>query len=453
MDTELLQSQLYNHTMLHPAGLLAVLLLGTLMALAPRRYALIPLLVMIFFVPSAQRIVALSLDFTLLRIMVLFGCARVLLRSEYRGLAPNILDKLVLAWVCSTVVIFTLCDGTLESFVNRLGVAYDAIGMYFIVRCLVRGPGEMLALVRGLALVILPVAAAFAYEMTSGRNIFAFLGGVPEMTVIRQGKLRCQGAFAHPLLAGTLMAALTPLILSLWWHGRRVLCVAGVAASVFVIYSTQSTTPLTGLICVGVVFLLFPLRAYTIWLWAGLGALLLVLHFLMNHPVWHLITRLDLVGGSTGYYRFLLIDEFFNRFDEWWLLGTRTTDHWWEWGMGDLANQYVLEGVDGGLLTLSMFLLIIALGYANIAAVLRRSRCQHGVQILAWALFASLSAHVVSFLGVSYFGQTVMGWYLTLGLIASLASPSPAPRTVRPSLAAGGSPLPTHGVLARAGTA
>ena len=46
---------------------------GGLVFLASRRMALTPLMVLICFIPSAQRIVIFGADFTLLRIMVLFG--------------------------------------------------------------------------------------------------------------------------------------------------------------------------------------------------------------------------------------------------------------------------------------------------------------------------------------------------------------------------------------------
>ena len=43
----------------------------------------------------------------------------------------------------------------------------------------------------------------------------AAMGGVPEITVVREGRLRCQGAFAHPILAGCFWAEQLPLIAAL----------------------------------------------------------------------------------------------------------------------------------------------------------------------------------------------------------------------------------------------
>ena len=75
-------------------------------------------------------------------------------------------------------------------------------------------------------------------------------------------------------------------------------------------------------------------------------------------PARALLNRIDIVGGSTGYHRYILVDEFIRRFGEWMLVGTKTTV---TWGLGlfDLTNQYVVVGVDGGILSLTLFLVVI----------------------------------------------------------------------------------------------
>ncbi len=63
--------------------------------------------------------------------------------------------------------------------------------------------------------ILVPLVAAMLYEKATGRNVFAVLGGVSEMTLIREGKLRAQGAFQHPILAGTFGATVLPLMVGL----------------------------------------------------------------------------------------------------------------------------------------------------------------------------------------------------------------------------------------------
>jgi hypothetical protein len=58
-------------------------------------------------------------------------------------------------------------------------------------------------------------------EMATGRNAFASFGGVHEIAQMRNGLLRCQGPFAHPILAGTFGATQLPLFIALWFQEGR----------------------------------------------------------------------------------------------------------------------------------------------------------------------------------------------------------------------------------------
>ena len=83
---------------------------------------------------------------------------------------------------------------------------------------------------------------------------------------------------------------------------------------------------------------------------AAVGAAVLI-HFIREKPVWHLITRLASVTGETGDHRYRLIDAFIRRFNEWTLVGTNDLSHW-GWGLEDTTNQYVAEGIGSGLVSL-----------------------------------------------------------------------------------------------------
>lgn len=410
-----------NHTTVHPAGLLAVLLCGFAMLLVDRRWALVPVIVMACFVAPAQRIVVASLDFNFLRLMVLFAGARIVMRGEYRGVRPGALDLLVLAWTASAVTIYSLQWGTLDAFINRLGFAYDTVGLYAMVRCLVRSWEDVRSLAVGVAAVSLPVAACFALEMTTGHNLFAALGGVPEETMVRQGKVRCQGAFGHPILAGAFFASLAPLTAALWWWGRRGWAALGTVAIVLIVAATSSSTTFIALAAAAGTMMLYPLRAWRYWAVGGVMFGAGLTHLAMRAPIWHLLAQTDVVGGSTGYYRYMLVQQFVSRVDEWWLLGVRTTADWWPWGMTDLVNQFVLEGVQGGMLTLGLFVTVVIGAMMSADGMLRRPASGRRALIPAWALVACMAAHLYAFLGVSYYAQGVLAWSLTLGLIGSAA--------------------------------
>ena len=84
----------------------------------------------------------------------------------------------------------------------------------------------------------------------------------------------------------------------------------------------------------------------------------------MKAPVWFLIARIDLVGGSSSDHRAELVNMFITRVSDWWLIGADSAN--WGWGMWDTANQYVGEGLAGGMATFVCFLGLIALAFRRV---------------------------------------------------------------------------------------
>ncbi|MCH8822885.1 MAG: hypothetical protein IH984_05180 [Planctomycetes bacterium] len=410
-----------NQTTLHPVGVVTVVVLGLIMLFVPRKYAVIPMLIMACFVAQAQRIVVMGLDFNLLRVLVIFGWIRVFTRSEMTSFTWKALDVVTLLWAFSSTISYTLLHASTAAFINRLGFMFDAVGMYFLFRILVRDWNDLLAIIRALAIISVPVAMAFLIERSTGRNMFSIFGGVPEITVIRQGKLRCQGAFSHPILAGCFWASLLPMIAasyssSVKW---RMCSIVSLGACSLIIFACASSTPMmaVAVACIGAA--MWFLRHWMRWICAGVLIVLVGLHLIMNAPVWHLISRIDLVGGSTGWHRYYLIDQAINRVGEWWLLGTTSTAHW-GWGLADVTNQYVLESVRGGIATLTLFVLSLVIAFSNVGRIWRSMQNDHAKMVLGWSLGVALFVHTIVFLAVSYFGQIYVIWFLLLAIIGSL---------------------------------
>jgi hypothetical protein len=413
----------YGQTTIHPLGLVAVLVLGTAMLLLPRRYASLPMIVMACFIAPAQRIVVLGADFNLLRIMVLFGFVRLLMRKEFHGVMMRPMDWLVIGWATANTASYTILHMSAAALVNRLGFSFDAIGMYFLFRCLTRSWQDVDRVVLGFIVVSVPVAIYFLIERSTGRNLFAVFGGVPAMTLMREGRLRCQGPFPHAILAGCFWASVLPLVGAWWWRGQgaKVFAGVGVACCVVIIITCASSTPVVAVLFGALGWSVYRCRSILRRLRWSLLSLILVLHLLMAKPVWHLIARINVVGGSTGHHRYKLIDGAVNHVAEWWLFGTESTAHWGR-GLSDVTNQYVLEGVRGGLLTLLLFVALIVLAFKHIGCLHRTSEAagQHYARMLAWGLGVALFVHVTTFFGVSYFGQMIMVWYMTLGMIGGV---------------------------------
>lgn len=410
-------------TNIHPVALALLVLLGGATLVVPRRWAGLPLMIMASFVPLTQKITILGLDFNILRLMVLFGAFRLFLRREYKPFFWNSLDTWMVLWTLSFIAIYTLQQGTVGAFVNRLGFGFDSFGMYFLFRCLIRNWEDADCLIRGLAVLAVPVSLFFLFENLTARNLFSIFGGVPSVTMMRYGKLRCQGAFAHPIMAGCFWGSLMPLFGALWWRssGWRLLSLAALGASALVVFCCASSTPVLAVLCGLLGGLMFFLRYQMRWVRWGLAGLLVGLHLVMKGPVWHLISRVSAVGGSTGYFRYKLIDEAIRNFPEWALLGTTSTAHWF-YGAQDLCNYYVYLGVMGGALTLGLFLGVIAVAFRQVGRLWRRWSGQPYPLALSWALGVSLFVHCANFIGLAYVGTITILWYWLLAVISSLSA-------------------------------
>jgi O-antigen ligase len=88
--------------------------------------------------------------------------------------------------------------------------------------------------------------------------------------------------------------------------------------------------------------------------------------------------------------------------------------------MGDLANQYVYEGIQGGILTFILFLLLILFCFFRISAVIDSQADHTKTRFFTWAIGSTLFVHVIAFWGISYWDQLLVTWYTLLAIVASL---------------------------------
>lgn len=395
--------------------------LSALAVLAPRRWACLPVILLLCFIPAGQRLVIATVDFTFIRLLMMVVWFRLYIRREFRPIVWNHLDRAMIAWAIISVLTGTLLGWTLSIFVNRLGTAVDALMVYFFFRMLIRSHQDLMSMATQFLLSSFAVAVFFFIESRTSRNLFSVFGGVPAITDIRDGRLRCQGAFAHAILAGCFWGCLIPLYAIRGFMGRGwLLPTAGAGAALFIIAMCASSTPVMalgfGMIGGGV----FLIRGSLRWLRWLILLWLCALHFiLMKQPVWHLLARIDVVGGSTGWHRYHLVDKFFVYFHEWWQVGTLGTGHWGP-GLHDITNQYVGEGVYGGIFRLAAFAAVILLAFMGVSRSMRLPQAGRVYQLSTWALGTALFMHCMNFIAVSYFEQIVVEWDMLLAVIGSL---------------------------------
>ncbi|MHC4975171.1 MAG: hypothetical protein ACYTF7_01040 [Planctomycetota bacterium] len=412
----------YGSTTVHPLALVLTMAAGISLFMLPRRYALWPLLVVAVFISTAQRVVIADIDLTLLRILTLFGFARVIARGEIARLQFKGIDYAFCVWLFLGYAVFLIRDPS--EFVYRSGWVFDGVGLYFLFRCLVQKWTDIDRAIQAFIVLSVPIMIAFVIEQTTRQNMFSVFGGVPSLTMVRDGRVRCQGAFSHPIMAGTFWAAMLPLVGAWCFRNKNTFFQAsiGVFCSLVIVAMCASSGPVVSVMIGALGMAMFTMRH---WMghvrWAVLGGLTMV-HLLMEAPVWHLVARIDIVGGSTGYHRYKLIDEAINNFGDWWLIGVDPSELvGWETNMSDVTNQYVFEGINGGVWTLLAFIAMLWLCFAGVGRLWRMCDQDAFRTKMAWALGASMLVHTITFLSVSYFGQMDVVWFLTLAMVASMS--------------------------------
>ncbi len=425
----MIEDQLARHiwggtteTLMHPATMAVLVLAVVMIFILDREKAFTVFALAALMLPMTQRGVFMGLNFMSLRILIIAVWARLFFRMELRPIRLNAIDTVFLLWVVSNITAFVLLWQTWGAFVNRMGFLLDSAGIYFLCRYMFTNMNEMNAAARSFAVFGILLAGIMLLEQITGRNPFYLLGGVGEMTEFREGRLRSKGPFAHPILAGTFGAVLFPMLFSQWRRPelRTSFLVAGMVASVLVVILSASSGPVLALVLGIVALNMWPFREHLPKIKWALIVTLVGLHLAMKAPVWALIDKVGVVAGSSSYHRFFLVDQFIKRFDEWWLLGTKSTHHW-GWMMWDAVNQFVAEGIRGGLATLVLFLLLIMLCYRAIGRKIAETGGNGQAQLTLWAIGSALFAHTVSFFGIAYFDQIIVIWYFLLAVISTIS--------------------------------
>jgi hypothetical protein len=416
-----------GETNVHPIALGLLIIAIFLIFFLPRRFGLIAFILTGVLMPISQRFVIAGLHLYFLRILIIFGLIRasfdLLGISGEAGTSQHkfhVIDKVFLSWCASSVVTFSLLWWSWGAVMNRMGFLLSTGGSYLLMRYFIRDIKDVERSIRVLAFVCAILASFMLYEQISGHNLFGILGGVEEIVAEREGRLRSQGPFGHPILAGTFGATVIPLIIGLGWKkgGSLLLSIIGGVSAIIITVTSASATPMAVLLAGLAALFLWPVRQYMKIIGWAIALSIVGLHLIMKAPVWALIGRLEIVGGSSGWHRYYLVDQFIRNFPEWWLLGTRSTAVWGP-SMLDTANQYVDIGVTGGLITLMLFIATIVCCFRTLETAGRLNAGRKNAEKFFWFLSAAIFSHVVGFFGICYFDQTIVAWNALLAMVVA----------------------------------
>ena len=161
-------------------GTFFAILNGLAILLLPLRWAALPLLVGACYMTLGQGIEVGALSFPVIRLLIAAGVLRAVLSGK--GLAGGVtrLDRWMLAWAIWAVASSVFHADVPATLVGRLGLVYNACGVYFLLRVFCRSVEDVFNLCRITAILMIPLALAMVLEQATGRNLFAALGGVSE---------------------------------------------------------------------------------------------------------------------------------------------------------------------------------------------------------------------------------------------------------------------------------
>lgn len=412
----------HNHTTLQPIGLFSLFILIFIILICKKEKLPLAFFILACFIPPAQRIVVSGMDFNFLRILVLAGILRIILKNEFKQFHFTTLDKIIVFWAIIQLFIYPIKHGGVSGILNRIGMLIESVGLYFIFRIVINDKDDIIRIIHYMLILTIPVTIFFIFEKSTGRNIFNIFGGVPEYTMIREGSLRVQGAFAHPILAGCFWGALFPYFL-IGLNNTKIpkpLCYLGIFNTLIMIILSSSSTPFLSLFFGLIGWFYYKFRNKLKELRIAIVLTIVGLNIVMKAPVYHLISRIDISGGSTGWHRYHLIDQALKNSREWILFGVSNIDHWNVFA-NDVTNQYIVEAISTGIIGLIVFIAIIVISFSFIGKLWRieltEKKYNHQ---FSWMIGISLLMHIINFIAVSYFGQIWILWYMQLAISASL---------------------------------
>jgi hypothetical protein len=418
-----------SETILHPIVLVGMLIAIALIFLLPRKYVIWPFLCTAFLIPLGQALLIGGLHFFVIRIIILTVALRMLgsKLTSPEGIFGNRLgipDSIFLLWAfcraLAGVLVFSFHSGAM---IYQGAFLLDAIGGFFVLRYLIRDDDDIYRTIRVFATISIIIAGGMVFEKVHQVNLFGLLGGVRSVPEVRGGSVRSQGPFQHEILAGTFAATLLPLFFLLWKSGKsRALAAAGAISATIMVVTSHSSTPVMTYGAGVLALCAFPLRRHMRLIRWGFVLVLVALQLVMKAPVWFLIARVDVVGGSSGYHRAMLVNDFIIHFRDWWLIGTTENARWGN-TMWDLCNQFVYEGQLGGLASFLCFVAMIYICFSRIGTARKVAEGDRNKEFFFWALGVTLFSHIIAFFGISYFDQTRIAWFALLAVIVTATAP------------------------------
>lgn len=345
-----------------------------------------------------------------------------LAKADRHFIASDYLAALTGIWMVGAAA-YVGGDGSLSSAV---AVCLEYVGGYFVARGLFFGSAVSTFVQVLKKFLIVVVLLALADSITGRLITHTTLAGIFHSAPLlqpdfRADLLRTASTFDHPILFGTfctlsgalLMAYEQTLAKRTWWAG---VCLLGCVLS-------MSSAPLLSFIIAIAAFVYERfMRTYS-WrwslFWTAVGAGVLAIFFVANHPIGWIISHLTLDPVS-GYFRLMIWDLALQKIDQ---------EPWTGFAFNSLHDGILDYTIDCVWLQLAIRFgvpMIVLAALTNVAAILpaRRNASKLTSDPLHWGFTTALVLTMLTGLTVHYWHFLWIFWGLCLGIRASLREAS-----------------------------
>jgi hypothetical protein len=394
-----------------------------------RRWAFLGIMVGVLYLTHAQMINIFGFNIFAIRLLGLVGFIRVITKQELSKIHLEAIDKILIILYSYGTLVFLLRSHTGQA--NTIGMMLDVLFCYFTFRALIQSIDDLRWFLGAFLIFLSPYVALVTLEMYTHKNPFGLIGGLS--FVEREGRLRCMGSFKHPSLLGTLGTAFLPLYIALANKPEKSkIALLGIGLCIGLVFLANSGGPLNAAAIAIFGWLLWFVRTYMSLFRKLLVVFLIILAMVMKAPIWYLPAKLSALTGGDGWHRSFLMDIAFKNIEIWWIagIGIEQTADWFPYvlsttGGADITNEFIALGLQSGLLTIGIFILLLVKAFQWVGKILRIIQSQKSNSIfdqqMAWGLGCVLAVHVVTWFGITYFDQTYVIWCMQLAGISSIA--------------------------------
>ena len=413
---------------MNPLGFLVFLVSAIALMSVPRRWAIIPLLAGVIFITHGQAL-EIGGKQSVFRLLLGVGLLRIIVRGEGLGGGLNRVDKLMLAlgaWLFFASF-FHEPGAVAAGPTFIIGKVAEISLCYFLVRSFCQDMDDFASIMGLIAIMLVPIALEMIQEKFTGINLFSkVFGGVQEAVVVRDDELRARGPFRHAILAGTVGAALIPIMIGLW-RRNPVVAKIGMAACLTMVVACASSGPILSLGFGLIGVFLWRFRSWMGMIRWSIPIGYALLAMIMTRPVYYIIGELSM-GGSTGWHRSKLIDSAIHYFGDWWAFGTDHTRSWMPTGVTfsdehtDITNYFLAYGVMGGILAVILLIAMTWVGFKWVGNTIDSipEDNESGDRFMVWCMGASLFSHVATSISVAYYDQSVFFFWFSIATISSI---------------------------------